>query len=129
MEQTLPSFLFCPGGKSYVLNEPTGQHTPDQSAHSCGAEVTQEQKCLASSGGKKTCFCGVTKYLNIISVLYRQTHNAVYYLERKHSFADVGKTVSGEEETPDFVSTADVREDETLIATEFCQLMHFVNYY
>lgn len=28
----------------------------DQSAHSCSAGVTQEQKCLASSGGKKHAF-------------------------------------------------------------------------
>lgn len=32
--------------------KPTGQQTPNQSAHSWGAGVTQEQKCLASSGGK-----------------------------------------------------------------------------
>ncbi len=42
--------------------------------------------------------CGVTKYLNIISVLYRQTQNTVYHIEcfalRKHSLADVGKVIS-----------------------------------
>lgn len=53
----------------------------DQSAHSCGSGVAQEQKCLASSGGK-TCFSGVTRYLNIVSVLYRLTHNAVYYTDK-----------------------------------------------
>lgn len=50
---------------------------------------------------KKTCFCGGTKYVNIISVLYRQTHNAVYYITcfillRKYPPADVGKIVSGD---------------------------------
>lgn len=67
--------------------------------------------------------CGVTKYLNIISVLYRQTHNTVYYTEcfvlRKHSLADVGKVISGDLHRKKhlILSQQHIREDETLNAT------------
>lgn len=76
--------------------EPLSFYPVKQSANLCGAGVKQEQKCLASRGWE-TCFCGVTKYLNIISVLYRPTHAAVCYTEcfvlRKHSLADVGRVI------------------------------------
>lgn len=64
---------------------------------------------------EKKCFCGVTKYLNIISVLYKQTHNAVYYimcfvLLRQYppssALAELSVVMySAQEETPDSVST------------------------
>lgn len=122
MERT-SLLLFCRGRKATLKQAYRSiDSQPNQHVHA-GAGVTQEQKCLASSGGKKkTCFCGVTEYLNIKSVLYWQTHNAVCCIEcfvlRKHSLADVGKIVRGK--TPDFVSTANVRDDGTLIATECC---------
>lgn len=39
-------------------------------------------------GKKTTCFCSDAKYLNIISVLYRQTHNVVYCIK---CFISLGK--------------------------------------
>lgn len=93
-------------------SEPLSFCQVNQSANLCGAAgVKQEQNCLASRGGE-TCFCGVTKYLHVISVLYRPTQAAVCYTEcsvlGKHSLADVGKVI--------------IRGDETLI------IMYFIGY-
>lgn len=76
----------------------------------------------------KTCFCGVTKYLNIISVLHRQTHSVPCYLEKTFRIRFVGKNDCGEKVTPDFVSTSESqKKDETLIATDFCCMSANVN--
>lgn len=96
------SSLFCPGQKSYFETSLQVDRLSNQSAHSCRAGVTREQKCFASHGGKKTCCCGITEYLNIKSVLYRQTHNAEWMF-CNFSLADVGKTVSVE--TLDSIAT------------------------
>lgn len=69
---------------SFLLSGKKSRQTLSQSAH-FHAELklhrNKKKKCFASSGGK-TCFCGVTKYLNVISVLHRQTHSAACYLEK-----------------------------------------------
>lgn len=83
----------------------------------------------------KTCFCGVTEYLNIKSVLYRQTHNAVCYIEcsvlRKHSLADVGKIVSGDLHKKKHLILSQQRTSETMkhwLLLNSVKWMYFVNY-
>lgn len=94
LRQNEPSLLLLCRGTKTVVDKPKGQQTPDQSAHSRGAGVTQERKCLASSGG---CNKIPEHYISAIqanpqcSVIYY-----VFYLAGQYSLVDGGRIVSGD---------------------------------
>lgn len=85
------------GRKKNYFNKAKGQQSPNQSTHSWGAVcytgTAAEGKGHASAVKQNT--------TTSLSVLYRQTHNAVYYITcfillRTYCFADVGKIVRGD---------------------------------
>lgn len=118
----LPPFVLS-GKKNLQVNGlPVNQHIHVEPSYT-RTEMFNEQR----RGKRAVKVCDITKYLNIRSVLYRQTQNTVYYIEcfalRKHSPCWCWQSIewwSAQEETPDLVPT--VREDETLIATEFSKI-------
>lgn len=131
--------MFRQGWKN-TPNKPTGRQTPDLSAHSWGAGVTGNK--MFSQQWREKCFCGVTKHLNIISVLYKQTHNAAYdtvfYLAETifpcWCWQNCQWWSAQEDKRPILSQRQNVREDETSTATEFCwmnalhRLLNFINH-
>lgn len=83
------------------------------------------------------CLCSVTKYLNIISVLYKQTYNAVYYimcfiLLRQYAplstLAELSVVTYTGRNTW-FCLNSKCQRERTLIATiYYLKLMHFIDY-